>query len=369
MSKKTITGFAVADLQLGYRQFGLPERAEDFYWSFRDSVTKAIDARASFYILAGDVTNSVYPHSKCVKVMQEECARMKKAGVRVLAVKGNHDAVEPPWHELADMESLHGEVIDVEGVTIAGMDFMPDDEARANLKDIPDVDIFVMHQTFTEFLEFRAGSALSVLELNPRVGLYVFGDLHINMRRDFQIDVPNGPIFQAGYPGSTELNRVSEPKAKYMWRIDVADKPMVTNVELTTRPVLEYTITCEDDIAKVSADVQTMRTAFLKDPKLKERYDGKPLVFVKFDPGVEAAIPRLRISLQDSCLLRPAPIEAGDAAVARYDSATDIVAMRDILTNWFPATSHEFNLTLQFLEKPDDRDTVASKYIDALCLN
>ncbi len=80
-----------ADIHLGYRQYNSEERAEDFYRAFRKVADLAIQETVQACVIAGDLFD------KCmiepVTLLQaEKCLnRMQKAGIRVLAVAGNHD--------------------------------------------------------------------------------------------------------------------------------------------------------------------------------------------------------------------------------------------------------------------------------------
>ena len=349
LKKSEVLGMAVADLHLGYRQYGLPERADDFYSAFENVVDQAIALKVEFVILAGDVLNSVYPHSRSVKVLQEQTQRLADSKIKILAIMGNHDNVSPSWHELAHGEHLTiNKVLDVSGIKISGMDYFPDDVAVENLKNVPDCDIFVCHQSFAEFTPFKGSSALKVSALNTEVKLYVFGDLHIHELRTLAEGC------QAGYPGSIELNSSSEPFEKRFWLLHCAPGKSIT-VEprkIRTRPVLTADVVSEEDLTKVSSAICKQHDSYLSDPDLKRLYGGKPLVYVTYDLAVTAAVPRLRALVGEKCILRMAPVAVTNMVPVRYDQARDIVDIRNVLANFVPAGSPEFATAIRLLENP-----------------
>ena len=80
-----------ADIHLGNQQYNCSERFNDFYRAFQQITQTAIDQQVDVCILAGDLfhKSAVDP----LTLMQaENCLRaMQEAGIRVLAVAGNHD--------------------------------------------------------------------------------------------------------------------------------------------------------------------------------------------------------------------------------------------------------------------------------------
>ena len=50
-----------ADLHLGYSQYGLEARREDFDTSFQELVDKTIELKPDFMIIAGDLFHQAHP--------------------------------------------------------------------------------------------------------------------------------------------------------------------------------------------------------------------------------------------------------------------------------------------------------------------
>ncbi len=81
----------VADVHLGYQQYGLEERALDIARAFGRAVAAARDCQADAFLIAGDLFHNrqVDPSSLLLAITLLE--RLKEAGIPVLAVAGNHD--------------------------------------------------------------------------------------------------------------------------------------------------------------------------------------------------------------------------------------------------------------------------------------
>jgi DNA repair protein SbcD/Mre11 len=84
----------LGDIHLGYRQYKLPERENDFCLAFFDICKKAIDKQVDFVLVAGDLFNyrSISPQSfnEATFVFKT----LKEANIPVIAIEGNHDFKE-----------------------------------------------------------------------------------------------------------------------------------------------------------------------------------------------------------------------------------------------------------------------------------
>ncbi len=82
----------VADLHLGYSQYGLEARREDFDRSFQELVDKTIQLRPDFMIIAGDLFHDARPSNVTLENAIRSFSRLKEAGITVLTVDGSHDS-------------------------------------------------------------------------------------------------------------------------------------------------------------------------------------------------------------------------------------------------------------------------------------
>ncbi|HEX9068336.1 MAG TPA: exonuclease SbcCD subunit D [Ktedonobacterales bacterium] len=80
-----------ADNHLGYEQYGVKERFNDFARAFFAIVDDAIARKVDFFICAGDLFHK--RASDVLTLMQAEqgLRRLREAGIPVIAVEGNHD--------------------------------------------------------------------------------------------------------------------------------------------------------------------------------------------------------------------------------------------------------------------------------------
>jgi DNA repair exonuclease SbcCD nuclease subunit len=81
-----------ADLHLGYAQYGLEARRQDFDNAFTEVVDKTIDLNPDFMIIAGDLFHQARPSNVTLENTIRSFKRLKDAGIPVLTVDGSHDS-------------------------------------------------------------------------------------------------------------------------------------------------------------------------------------------------------------------------------------------------------------------------------------
>ena len=81
-----------ADLHLGYAQYNLDVRREDFNKVFSELVDKTIKLNPDFMIIAGDIFEHARPTNSTLETAIANFRRLKDAGIPVLAVDGSHDS-------------------------------------------------------------------------------------------------------------------------------------------------------------------------------------------------------------------------------------------------------------------------------------
>jgi len=82
----------VADLHLGYTQYNLEARQEDFNKAFTEVVEKTIQLKPDFMIIAGDLFQQARPSNVTLENAIKNFKQLKDAGIPILAVDGSHDA-------------------------------------------------------------------------------------------------------------------------------------------------------------------------------------------------------------------------------------------------------------------------------------
>ncbi len=82
----------VADLHLGYAQYNLDARREDFNRAFTEVVEKTLELKPNFMIIAGDIFQHARPSNIILENSITNFRRLMDAGIPVLTVDGSHDS-------------------------------------------------------------------------------------------------------------------------------------------------------------------------------------------------------------------------------------------------------------------------------------
>jgi DNA repair exonuclease SbcCD nuclease subunit len=91
-SLKPFSFVHVADLHLGYAQYGLEVRREDFDRAFQELVDKTLKLKPDFMIIAGDLFHQARPSNITLENSIRSFNRLREAGIPVLTVDGSHDS-------------------------------------------------------------------------------------------------------------------------------------------------------------------------------------------------------------------------------------------------------------------------------------
>lgn len=81
-----------ADLHLGYSQYGLETRREDFERVFEELVDRTVTLKPDFMIIAGDLFHHARPSNVTLEKTIRNFSRLREAGIPVLTVDGSHDS-------------------------------------------------------------------------------------------------------------------------------------------------------------------------------------------------------------------------------------------------------------------------------------
>lgn len=123
----------LADIHLGHRQYGLDERLEDYNRAFLSAVNEVLRLREkggldTVIISGGDFFDTQRPPPSIYVTAIRGLTRLREAGIRVVVIRGNHDAsiinpVENPLtvlHQMGLIDYLDGNYIDLGGVRVIG---------------------------------------------------------------------------------------------------------------------------------------------------------------------------------------------------------------------------------------------------------
>ena len=82
----------VADLHLGYAQYNLDARRQDFNRTFGEIVEKTLELEPDFIIIAGDIFQHARPSNIILENAITNFRRLKDTAIPVLTVDGSHDS-------------------------------------------------------------------------------------------------------------------------------------------------------------------------------------------------------------------------------------------------------------------------------------
>lgn len=84
----------IADTHLGYRQYAIAEREEDYYEAFNNIIDNIIDKNVDYVIHSGDLFEHPKPPVKAIHEAQIAFNKLKEHNIPVYAIAGNHDIMQ-----------------------------------------------------------------------------------------------------------------------------------------------------------------------------------------------------------------------------------------------------------------------------------
>ncbi|AMK15319.1 metallophosphoesterase family protein [Methanobrevibacter olleyae] len=210
----------LSDSHLGYRQFGLLERENDFYDVFARNIDKIIEKDVDFIIHSGDLFENARPSTEALLAFQKALLRLKEEKISIYAIAGNHDSVLrkgalPPqvlFKDLGLKLISPDNPAYVEGaVLICGIPYVASSQKRAlisaynNLSKLADKylkSILVSHQGIDKWM-YKDSHEVELAEMPKNFDYYAMGHIHNYIEEDFG----KGKLV---YPGSMEIWKTSE---------------------------------------------------------------------------------------------------------------------------------------------------------------
>ncbi|AIG97419.1 DNA repair exonuclease [Archaeoglobus fulgidus DSM 8774] len=244
----------MSDTHLGYRQYNLDERENDFYEAFNEAIDKAIEERADVLIHSGDLFDSPTPPIKAIYAFKNALKKVE-GKMKVFTVLGDHDTPKRrgmPPHKLFDVPVLGIgglEWVEIDGVLIAGISNLRGtliDHLRKQLSKFDSIaekyrhSVLIAHQAIETHLPFEGAYELKEDDLPRKATYYAFGHLHSRVLERFG----NGWL---AYSGSTEIVRRDEisawkKKGKGLYLVDRDSDVTVHAIDLDIRPQIEVTV-------------------------------------------------------------------------------------------------------------------------------
>ena len=214
----------LSDTHLGYRQYGLIEREDDFYNVFNEIVDKIIDERVDFVIHSGDLFEIAKPSPNALLIFQEGLMKIKESGIPFFAIAGNHDTILrqnalPPqilFKKLGltlispNNPIINSSFLRENDIFIGGTPYISKSQTpllKSLLNDLSKKSegfskrILVAHQGIDKYIPFDY--ELEISDIPTSFNYYAMGHVHNRIIDDFG----QGKLV---YPGSTEIWRSNE---------------------------------------------------------------------------------------------------------------------------------------------------------------
>jgi DNA repair protein SbcD/Mre11 len=233
-----------ADLHLGSPFAGLAVKdaqvAEQFARATRDAfsslVTQAIERAVAFVVIAGDVYDGEWRDNSIGLFFNREVARLDRAGIPVVLVKGNHDADSVVTRSITMPDSVRQfdsrrpstVILDVARVALHGQSFAdraaPDNLALAYPEPVPGhFNIGVLHTSLAGRPPHADYAPCSVADLKSRgYDYWALGHVH-----EYELVAEDPHIV---FPGNIQGRSIRETGAKGSVLVSV-DEGRVTGLE------------------------------------------------------------------------------------------------------------------------------------------
>ena len=226
-----------ADLHLGYRQYDLDERFRDFGRSFQAIAKEAIEARAEFVLIAGDLFHNRNINAPTYYQAHHILAMLKEAGIPCIAIEGNHDRAfirdSMSWLEALEGQGLlklirpsggglMNNYVDIGDTRIFGLCYagastsrvIPDiarEIAEINAINKPTYTVLMMHTGIEGQMKgsiIGETSYEDIYNLKDVVDYLALGHYHSAYEMD-------GWVHNPGSPDTCSISEVGEPKGYY----------------------------------------------------------------------------------------------------------------------------------------------------------
>lgn len=312
----------LADTHMGYRQYGLSERENDFFEVFDQAIEEIVGERPDFAIHSGDLFEYSRPPTRALLTAQKGILRLKEEKIPIYAIAGNHDVVMrknalPPQILFKDFGLklisprnpyyLEGDVF------IGGAPYTSKYHSKQLVERLEGIEkssvdfdkrILVLHQGIDRYIPYEY--ELKIGDVPQSFNYCAFGHIHERVVDDFG----EGKL---AYPGSTEIWRSNEVEGyrkngKGFYLVDISgDVPEIENIDLKLpREFVKETIKysqLQDELSRINQYISNL-------PR-------KPILMVTVEGGNfsrSEVYETLNQALSDSCLAlrsnyRPTAVE------------------------------------------------------------
>ena len=365
----------LADTHLGYRQYGLVERENDFFHVFDEAINEVVQERPDFVIHSGDLFEYSRPPTRALLTAQKGILRLKEENIPIYAIAGNHDIVMrknalPPQilykNFGLNLISPNKPFYINNDIFIGGAPYTSKYHSKQLIERLQTIEksskeykkkILVLHQGIDRYIPYEY--EIKIGDVPSSFNYCAFGHIHERVIDDFG----EGKL---AYPGSTEIWRSNEvegykKKGKGFYLVDISgDMPEIENINLKLpREFLKETI----NFNKLQEELSRLTQYIFNLNK-------KPILMVTVEGGNfsrSEVYETLNQSLSDSCLAvrsnyKPTPDENDNNLFESGKKALDIQNMIEHHLKDF--NNHEDNeLATNLLKELSDGDLKTAETI------
>jgi DNA repair protein SbcD/Mre11 len=268
----------MADTHLGYRQYGLSERENDFLNVFNHAIDEVVNERPEFVIHSGDLFEYSRPPTKALLTAQNGISKLKNEKIPIYAIAGNHDIVMkknsiPPQILYKDFGlkiiSPNNPFFIEKDVFIGGAPYSSKYTSKHLVERLQTIEkasldykktIMVLHQGIDRYMPYEY--EIKIGEIPQSFNYCAFGHIHERIVDDFG----EGKL---AYPGSTEIWRSNEVEGykkngKGFYLVDIGgDLPEIEKIDLKLpREFLKETIQyiqLKEEIARINEIIKKLK--------------------------------------------------------------------------------------------------------------
>ena len=359
------------DNHIGYRQYGIKTRMQDFKDGFSKVVDTAIQQKANLTVLAGDIFNAAKPAPEDIEFVKLEVERLKKHKCTVIGIEGTHDAGSGSLLRLTGIIDLNNNPLEYKGLTVAGVPTIRDPgQLRQALHDIANnvnPDILVLHEGVEEFFPYGASLKLddfSDIFGESKLQYVLLGHIHVSELKT----VPRkGGIINLTYCGSTECCEVSEAQDKSVNLLEIdPQKPgaaKISKLPLNTRKITKITIATDeelDDFVSLLREQNENPDLFYVDlnSKLIQKY-ALAAEIIK-DKEIPVNLNTYRADTSVTLDLKTIKAWDRDSVMPRID---------DTVQQTYDTESEEYQLIVALCSNPEQKESIINKYLEEKGIN
>ncbi|HHT19319.1 MAG: DNA repair exonuclease [Euryarchaeota archaeon] len=327
----------LADTHMGYRQYGLVERENDFFQVFEQAIDEIINERPDFVIHSGDLFEYSRPPTRALLTAQKGILRLKEANIPIYAIAGNHDVVMrknalPPQTLYKNfglkLISPKKPFYIEKNVFIGGAPYASKYHSKQLIERLENITksslnykkrILVLHQGIDRYIPYEY--EIKIGDVPQSFNYCAFGHIHERVIDDFG----EGKL---AYPGSTEIWRSNElegykKKGKGFYLVDLStEMPEIENIDLELprkfiKEIIPY-IKLQEELFRINQYIHTL--------------DKKPILMVTVEGGNfsrSEVYETLNRSLSDLCLAirsnyKPTTMNGEDHIFEKSNEVLDI---------------------------------------------